>query len=368
MQKKLKVYVICGGKSAEHEVSLRSAHSIVNALDKKKHTVAVIGIEKDGRWYLYHGWDFALHIEDPKRTCLNPEKREEAAIVPSGTGAKVVGLKHGVIFGKADVVFPVLHGPFGEDGTVQGLLKLADAPFVGPSVLGSAVGMDKEITKRILRDNKIAVAPFFVFCRTELKNIRYRKVKKNLGPVVFVKPANLGSSVGISKAKNEKEFKTAVKEAFKFDDKILIEKAIRGREIECSVLGNEKPIASHPGEIIPNDEFYSYAAKYINEDGATLNIQASLRKQEVKMVQDLAIRTYQSLCLEGMTRVDFFLTPNRKLIVNEVNTIPGFTVISLYPKMMESRGFKFPKLVGRLIELAIERWKREKKLETNIEM
>lgn len=370
MTKKIKVAVICGGKSAEHEVSLRSANSIISAIDRKKYSVAVIGIEKNGKWYFYHKGNFILNADDPKKTKLNQNDRQEIALVPGKDGAKIHSVSHGVNLGSIRVAFPVLHGPFGEDGTVQGLLKLMDIPFVGPSVLGSAVGMDKEIAKRILRDNKIPISGFLVFSRTEKGKISYAKVRRILGPTVFIKPANLGSSVGISKAKNEKEFKKAVADAFKYDDKILIEEYVKGREIECSVLGNEKPVASLPGEIIPKKEhgFYSYVAKYIDDDGAVLNITADLPKNTVKKIQEMAIATYKALQLEGMSRVDFFLKKSGSLVVNEVNTIPGFTKISMYPKMLEASGIKYADLVGKLIQLAIARFEREKRLETDVKM
>jgi D-alanine-D-alanine ligase len=370
MNKKIRVAVICGGKSAEHEVSLRSANCIISAIDRKKYGVSVIGIEKNGRWYYYPKGNFIIGADDPKRTKLNQNDRQEITLVPGKGGAKIHSVSHGVNLGSIRVAFPVLHGPFGEDGTVQGLLKLMDVPFVGPSVLGSAVGMDKEIAKRILRDNKIPIAEFLVFPRTEKGKISYAGVRKILSSVIFVKPANLGSSVGISKVRNEKEFKKAIADAFKYDDKILIEECVKGREIECSVLGNERPIASLPGEVIPKNEheFYSYAAKYIDDDGATLNITAHLPKNIVKKIQEMAVDTYKALQLEGMSRVDFFLKKSGKLVVNEVNTIPGFTKISMYPKMLEASGIKYADLVDRLIQLAIARFEREKKLETNVKI
>jgi D-alanine-D-alanine ligase len=370
MNKKIKVAVICGGKSAEHEVSLRSANSIISAIDRKKYAVAVIGIEKNGRWYFYPKGNFILNAGDPKRTKLNQDDRQEIILVSGKVGAKIHSVSHGVNLGSIQAVFPVLHGPFGEDGTVQGFLKLMDIPFVGPSVLGSAVGMDKEIAKRILRDNKIPIADFLVFSRTEKGKIGYTKVRKILGSTIFIKPANLGSSVGISKAKNEKEFKKAVADAFKYDDKILIEEYVSGREIECSVLGNEKPIASLPGEVIPKNEheFYSYEAKYIDDDGATLNITALLPKSIVKKIQTMAVATYKALQLEGMSRVDFFLKKSGSLVVNEVNTIPGFTKISMYPKMLEASGIKYADLIDKLIQFGISRFEREKRLETNVKI
>jgi len=268
--------------------------------------------------------------------------------------------------GSVDVVFPVLHGPFGEDGTVQGLLKLAQVPFVGAGVLGSAIGMDKDVMKRLLRDAKIPVAKFLVFDRASAYEIDFSRIKRVLGLPLFVKPANLGSSVGISKVSNRKQFARAVKEAFRYDNKILLEEFIRGREIECSVLGNEHPLASLPGEIITRHDFYSYDAKYIDEKGAQLMIPAKLPPRVVKKIQKMAIASFKVLCCEGMARVDFFLSPAGKIIVNEINTIPGFTKISMYPKLWEASGVSYRNLIDRLIRLAIGRFHQEKNLRTSV--
>lgn len=262
-----------------------------------------------------------------------------------------------------DVVFPVLHGPYGEDGTIQGLLKLANLPFVGAGVLGSAVGMDKDVMKRLLRDSGIPVAKFLVFRKGE--EFSFEKVIKNLGLPIFVKPANLGSSVGITKVKRKSDFKRAVKNAFSFDNKILLEEAVKAREIECSVLGNENPIASIPGEIKPNHEFYSYEAKYIDENGAEAIIPANLPEKIVKRVQELSIQTFKALNCEGLGRVDCFLKEDGEVLVNEINTIPGFTNISMYPKLWEASGISQTELIDKLITLAIERFEKEKKLKTS---
>lgn len=317
---KLKIGVLFGGKSAEHEVSLQSAKNVIYALDKKKYEVVPIKIGKDGKF------DFSFLVN-------------------------------------FDVIFPVLHGPFGEDGSMQGLLKLAGVPFVGPSVLGSAVGMDKEIAKRVLRDNGIPIGDFRVFSANE--KIDFNKIKKELGLPLFIKPANMGSSVGISKVRNEKEFKKAVKDAFLYDSKIIIEEFIEGREIECAVLGNENPIASLPGEIIANQDFYSYSAKYIDE-GSVAVIPAKIDARTTKKIQTLAVQTFKVLNCEGMSRVDFFLKKNGEVLVNEINTIPGFTDISMYPKMWEKSGLPISKLLDKLIKLAMERFNKEKKLKTSV--
>jgi D-alanine-D-alanine ligase len=261
------------------------------------------------------------------------------------------------------VVFPILHGPFGEDGTVQGLLKLADLPFVGAGVLGSAVGMDKDVMKRLLRDAGIPIGKFLAYRRAD--KIRFAQVKKVLGLPLFVKPANLGSSVGISKVSKPGEFAAAVKEAFRYDNKIVIEEFIRGREVECSVLGNDRPIASLPGEIIVNRDFYSYDAKYLDAQAARLEIPAKLPRAVIRKVRAIALRTYEVLGCEGMGRVDFFVAADGAVLVNEINTIPGFTKISMYPKMWQASGISYPKLIDRLIQLALARHRAEKRLRTS---
>jgi D-alanine-D-alanine ligase len=268
----------------------------------------------------------------------------------------------GTPFGGVDVVFPVLHGPFGEDGTVQGLLKLANLPFVGAGVLGSAVGMDKDVMKRLLRDAEIPIGKFLVFQRGD--TLSYGKIKKQLGLPLFVKPANLGSSVGISKVGKKREFRAAIDEAFRYDNKIIIEEFIAGREIECSVLGNDEPIASLPGEIIVRHDFYSYDAKYIDDQGARLEIPAKLSGSVIQKIRKIAVRVYKALCCEGMARVDFFVQANGRVLVNEINTIPGFTKISMYPKMWEASGLSYPRLIDRLIRLALKRAHCERRLRT----
>ena len=322
MKQKIRVAVLFGGKSAEHEVSIRSAKNVVAALDTSKYEVTEVLISKTERW------------------------------LPSEAFLQSI-----------DVVFPVLHGPFGEDGTVQGLLKLANVPFVGPSVLGSAVGMDKDVAKRLLRDTGIPVADFLVSTTTD--PVSFKQAKKKLGTPLFIKPANLGSSVGIAKVKTEAEFDTAIKNAFAYDTKVMIEEFIKGREMECAILGNEHPRASVVGEIIPHHEFYSYEAKYIDENGAGLEIPAKISKKIEKKIQDIAIKTFKTLGCEGMSRVDCFLKENGDIVVNEINTIPGFTSTSMYPKLWEASGIPPKKLVDTLIMLAIDRHKRDARLKTS---
>jgi|SRR3989338_274463 len=359
--KKIKVAVLFGGKSAEHEVSIWSAKNVLAALDPKKYEAVPIGIDKKGVWYLSSA-KFLLGSQNPRLLKLNKQEKSVMMVVKKETG-ELVRADTKETVGHIDVVFPVLHGPMGEDGTIQGMLKLMDVPFVGAGVLGSAVGMDKDVMKRLLCAEGIPVTDFIVFRQGE--KINFREIKKKLGFPFFVKPANLGSSVGINKVKNKNGFKDAIRIAFKFDNKILVEKYVKGREIECSVLGNELPIASLPGEVIPTHEFYTYENKYIDENGARLEVPARLPKKIIAEVRALAIKTFKVLCLEGMARVDFFLTPQNKVIINEVNTIPGFTNISMYPKLWEASGISQPELVDRLIMLAIERHKKEKLLKTS---
>ncbi len=356
---KLRVAVLFGGRSAEHEVSLQSAKSVIEGLDKSKYEVVLIGINKEGQWFLNESSHFLLNADNPKLIKLNGSS-QAVTLVPYQKDQPLIALGDSQNAKSIDVVFPVLHGPFGEDGTIQGLLKLANIPFVGPDVLGSAIGMDKDVTKRLLRDAGIPIGKFLTFTKSQADSLNFQDIVNELGLPLFIKPANLGSSVGVHKVKTEDEFKLAIKDAWSYDNKIIIEEFIKGREIECSVLGNSDPIASLPGEVIPQHEFYSYEAKYIDAKGATLKIPVELPADIVKKVQKLAIETFKTLCCEGMSRVDFFLTDDNRLLVNEINTIPGFTSsISQYPKLWEATGIPYSELLDRLIQLALERAKRD---------
>jgi len=318
MKKKLKIGILFGGKSAEHEVSINSAKNVIKGLSKEKYQIIPIKISKGGKF------------------------------------------DHNKVK-KVDVVFPVLHGPFGEDGSMQGFLKILEKPFVGPSVLGSAVSMDKEIMKRLFRDAGIPICKFITAYQGE--EISYEKVERELGKILFIKPANLGSSVGIHKVKNKEEFLVGIKDAFRYDLKIIIEENVIGREVECSVLGNADPVASIPGEIISNADFYSYDSKYLNNK-SVCEIPAKLNERITNKVQELAVQVFKTLSCEGMGRVDFFVKEDGEVLVNEINTLPGFTQISMYPKMWEASGLPLSKLLDKLIALAIERFKREQKLKT----
>jgi len=360
--KKLRIGLIFGGKSAEHEVSLQSARNIIEVLDKNKYETVLIGIDKKGLWHLHDQKSFLLNESNPNLIALN-KNGERISVVPERQANSLVSLEKKNSVGAIDVVFPILHGPFGEDGSIQGMLKLMDIPYVGSGILGSAVGMDKEITKRLLKEAGIPVGKFM--CLKNPKETTFEKVKKELGLPLFVKPVNMGSSVGVSKVTSKNEFKKALELAFSYDRKVLIEAAIEGREIECAVLGNENPIASVLGEIAVTVDFYSYEAKYIDENGASLIIPASVSHKISEKIQRLAIQTFKVLGLEGMARIDFFLKSNGEVFVNEANTIPGFTKISMYPKLWEKTGISYSKLLDILIKLAIERYKKDKKLKTS---
>src|SRR3990167_7896439 len=362
MDKKIRVGILFGGKSAEHEVSLRSARNVMDAIDKEKYEVVPIGITKGGRWLLPNPTQF-LSENNKFGIIVSEGSAEGVALIPQSEG-KLATFSGDRAINSIDVIFPVLHGTFGEDGTVQGLLKLADIQFVGAGVLGSAVGMDKDVQKRLLRDAGIPVANFLVF-REKHNPTDYQKIVAELGSPFFVKPANLGSSIGISKVYSEREFRNAVEDAFQYDTKILAEQFIKGREIECAVLGNDDPQASVPGEIIPHRDFYSYEAKYIDEDGAGLEVPAKISEDTAKKIQNMAIAVFKILSCEGMGRVDFFLKEDGDVVVNEINTIPGFTSISMYPRLWQASGMPYSQLIDRLIQLAIERFEREQKLKTS---
>jgi D-alanine-D-alanine ligase len=364
---KIVVGILFGGKSAEHEVSLQSANNIYHAIDREKFEPVLIGIDKSGRWHLNEAKQFLSDADNPALISLSNEG--EVITLPPGNKGNLSPVNFQNQFNAVplDVVFPVLHGPFGEDGTVQGFLKLADIPFVGTGVVSSAAGMDKDIMKRLFRDAGFPIGKFLTVKSSD-KIPEYNDVTKTLGMPVFVKPANMGSSVGISKVHNEKEYDAAVKNAFLYDRKIIIEEFIQGREIECSVLGNENPITSVPGEVIPSHDFYSYDAKYLDTKGADIQIPANLDEETQRRVQELSVKVFQALDCEGLSRVDFFLKDSGELVVNEINTMPGFTKISMFPKMWEASGISYTELITRLIELAIQRYEKEQKLITSIKL
>lgn len=363
---KTRIAIICGGKSGEHEVSLQSARSIYDALDKEKYQPLLLVVDKRGVWHLGADTSSILNASDPKRIALDAAA---PAVVPAEDAAeRSLVLKDrdtGLVRGRVDVFFPIIHGTFGEDGSLQGLLRLLDVPFVGASVLGSAVGMDKDVMKRLLRHAGLPTARF-VALRSAEEDLD--AAVRELGLPLFVKPANLGSSIGITKVKRAQELRDAVRLALRFDRKVMVEEAVPGREIEVAVLGNDRPEASVCGEIVPRHEFYSYEAKYIDEDGARLLVPAPLDETTSDRIRSLAVRAYEVLECEGMGRVDFFLRPDGQPVVSEINTLPGFTRISMYPKLWEATGIPYPKLLDRLVELALERHRRESALQRTADL
>lgn len=363
MKKKIRVGIIFGGRSAEHEVSIQSAKNVIEAIDKDKYEPVLIGISKKGEWYLGEPSKFLL--ESPSKFDEQIEPNNNLALVPGKKQGSLIQLSRDQTKEPIDVIFPILHGPYGEDGTIQGLLKIADIPFVGAGVIGSAAGMDKDVMKRLLRDAEVPIAKFITVHKHSAKRLKFEEIKYQTGIPFFVKPANLGSSVGIGKVKDENQFEHILIDAFRYDNKILIEEYIEGREIECSVLGNENPIASIPGEVIPQHEFYSYEAKYTDSEGAILEIPAKISTEITEEIQNLAVKTFTTICCEGMGRVDFFLKEDGEVIVNEINTIPGFTNISMYPKLWEASGISYTELINRLIQLAIERFERDRALKAS---
>jgi D-alanine-D-alanine ligase len=398
--KKIRVGILFGGRSGEHEVSLLSAASVFNAIDKDKYEVVPIGITKDGRWLTAEHAENLLQgkivLEPRHLRAGDPETTPAAAVLAQGESVIVppepVHRRSGLVPFQSDaaltrrasdrainvdVIFPVLHGTFGEDGTIQGLLELADIPYVGAGVLGSAAGMDKDIMKSLFIAAGIPIVKHVTILRSawekEPKKV-YKLVESKLKYPVFVKPANLGSSVGISKAHDRRELGPAIEEAAKFDRKIVIEQGVGGkkekaREIECSVLGNDEAVASVPGEIVPGKEFYDYTAKYLDE-GSKLIIPAKLSKADTKRVQELAVRAFKAVDCSGLARVDFLMEPGShtksgkkagKIYLNEINTMPGFTAISMYPKLWAASGLAYADLIDRLIQLGLERHEDKKK-------
>lgn len=336
------VAILCGGKSAEHEISLLSAKNIIAAMPKK-YRLVVIGIKKNGTFTLFNKPPYFEHSTNPKRIRL---VRSGQPLTITLNGRKQFGTH-------VDIVFPVLHGTFGEDGAIQGFCEVLNIPYIGAGVIGSAIGMDKEITKRLLKEEGMLVAPFECIRKEDKKLVSYVKLARQFGTPFFVKPATSGSSVGVHKVRSQRELSIAFDDAFSHSDKILIEKMMDGREIEISVLGNDHPIASKPGEIVPHHDFYSYEAKYLDSEGAELIAPAKLTKAQTRLIQKTALQTYRSLACKGMARVDGFLLKDGRFAINEINTIPGFTNISMYPKLWEVSGLSYSKLIDRLIQLAL---------------
>lgn len=369
---KTRVLLLFGGRSGEHEVSLASAHSILQALDKSRYDVSLIGISKSGRW---HPIDSQAFLENKTGAMKFKIGTSDSAneLLPCPSENRLVAIDGGnaEYTGTFDVVFPVLHGTFGEDGTMQGLLELSGLPYVGSGVIGSAASMDKDISARLLSQAQIPVVPYICIRQSDWvrnSSTLCEQIESQLKLPVFVKPANAGSSVGVSKVKSSDKLVQAIEFALKFDVKILIQKAIPARELEVSVLGNENPRASVVGEVIPRHEFYSYEAKYLDEKGADFAIPAmNIPATQIEEIRRMAVRAFEALECRGLARVDFFLDKsNGSIYLNELNTIPGFTKISQYPKLWEATGLTYPQLLDELISLAIQEHERKSKLQFSI--
>jgi D-alanine-D-alanine ligase len=363
---KTRVAIVYGGRSTEHEISILSARNILASLDKDRFEVTLIGIDKEGKWSLQDPKLLLDASTDPRQVKLQ-DNCPPVAMAPRPTG----GMLEGVGAPKIDVIFPILHGPMGEDGTMQGIFELAEIPYVGSGVLGSSVSMDKDSMKRVLRDAGIPVGPFQSYRRYhwDKKADTILTQIEELGFPVYVKPANQGSSVGIKRVAAASELREAMDFAFQFDTKVVVESEIIGREIECSVLGNDNPIASIAGEVIVHAEhgFYSYEAKYVDANGAGLEVPAKVSEETLEKLKEVAIDTFLALDCSGLSRVDFFVQDDGNLVVNEINTLPGFTNVSMYPMLWQHSGIEQKELLSRLVDLAIERFESKQSLRRSME-
>lgn len=354
--RKPRVVLMFGGRSGEHEVSLNSARSIFNAIDRSLYDVETIGINKEGQWF----WGI-LPEKAMNEGFSWTDQTHQVTLVIDPTDPHFIALDGSKLpnQGKFDLIFPVLHGPYGEDGTLQGLLEMANVPYVGSGVLGSSLGMDKDRMKAVFIEKELPLAGYVTLLRSDVLNQGLESsldtIEEKLGYPCFVKPANLGSSVGISKAHNRQELQEALKVAAVYDRKIVVEETVYGREIEVAVLGNEAPAASVPGEILPAEEFYTYEAKY-SDIGSSLLIPAPFEESVVKSLREMAVKAFQAVEACGLSRVDFFVTSQNEIILNEINTLPGFTEISMYPKLWEATGIPYTELINRLIALGFERF------------
>lgn len=376
--KKIKVAIIFGGKSGEHEVSIVSATSVAKALNKKKYEITMIGIDKTGRWTKPDSKKLKEFQTQPRLLKLNKENQtvsflpfesKTQLLVVSDSGKNISKSKGQ----KFDVIIPILHGTYGEDGTIQGLFELANVPYVGSGVLGSALGMDKDAAKRVFQASGIPVVPWQLIRKHDFKKNSSNiidELEKKFSYPYFVKPANMGSSVGVHKVKSKQEAKEKILNSFYYDLKVLVERAINARELEVAILGNHDPKASIVGEIIPNHEFYSYEAKYLDDNGADLKIPAeNLSTEQTQQIQACAVKAFQALDCRGLARVDFFLDKKtNELFLNEINTIPGFTNISMYPKLWNASGVGYSDLLDQLIQLALEFHKEKNALKTSFEV
>jgi D-alanine-D-alanine ligase len=352
--------IIYGGKSTEHEVSIRSARNIAKAIDSNQFNTVLIAISKSGKWFL-------KTQDELNHENVVVESSTQLVLIPGAIQEQIITLSDQKSIRNIDVVFPIVHGTGGEDGSLQGLLKTMNIAFVGPGVIGSALCIDKEVTKRILNEAGIANSAFSSFLKAERHLINFETIKVKLGVPMYIKPPNLGSSVGISKVTTEAEFYQAIDLALQFDRKVLIEQNIVGREIECAVMGNGDAKASPVGEVVTNQDshaFYDYSAKYTDSNGSVTVIPAELDAATQDKIREIAIRTYKALCCEGMSRVDVFLTPNGDIYVNEVNTLPGFTDISMYPKLWGAAGISYSSVISQLLQLALDRHEEENEVKT----
>ena len=352
MSNKKKVAILYGGRSVEHGVSVNSARNIFEYIDKEYFEPLPIGISKSGQWFLTSG--VTKDIEQGKALGLILDAQRPGFIILS-SGDRV----------KTDIIFPVLHGTDGEDGSIQGLIKAMDIPMVGTGVLGSSMSMNKIVAKRLLREAGIPVTDFLTFHHSQKNDLDFETIVRQIGKPFMVKAASLGSSVGVSKAKDETTFRNAVEEAFRYDDYLIVEAFVTGREIECAVLGNQPPEASYPGEIAISSkyEFYTFDAKYVDPEAVRIDVPAKLSAQEAEQIRELSVKAYQALYCEDFSRVDLFLTADGKVYVNEINSIPGFTNSSMFPMMWKERGLGFTELITRLLDLAYERYERSKRIE-----
>lgn len=364
IDKKKRVAILFGGQSTEHEISLRSSIGVIQAINKKNYNLVLIGVDKRGRWILCDEDSYLFNIDNPLTIRLAPTKRF-LAVVPGCNSTQFVLASSGQALPPIDVVFSVLHGNNGENGSVQGLFQILQIPYVGPSVLGSAICMDKDATKRVLRDSGIMVTSSITLFRNDRNMPIFTTIRSRLGLPLFIKPASQGSSIGVSKVFDQISFDAAIKLAFIYDSKILIEQAVVGREIEVSVLGNNNPEISVCGEIVTNDNFYTYDTKYLQNNSSNIIIPALLSQSIKDKIQRIARKAYLVLSCEIMARIDFFVTDKGLIILNEVNTIPGFTSISMYPKLWEASGVSYSSLIDRLISLAIDRNQYNKKILKN---
>lgn len=354
MSHRIKIAILYGGKSVEHEISIRSAKNVVANIDLKKYDIRLLGIDKSGSWYLNDS------IND------DVDSGQPVSIKLDASSPNLIEIKSGLEI-QVDVVFPVLHGTDGEDGSIQGLFKSMNLPVVGSGVLGSAISMDKIISKKILKEGGIPVAPYTEFSKSQKDDISFDKITKEVGLPFMIKSAALGSSVGISMVKTENDLEHALNDSFQYGDKIIVEKFIKGRELECAIIGNQDPKASMPGEIvmIKDYDFYTYEAKYLDEAAIRIMLPAEVDRATTQEIRRISIEAYKALRCEDYARVDLFLTEDGEIVINEINTIPGFTNASMFPMMWKQMGMTFKDLVTELIQLCLQRHTDTKDLKTS---